>query len=91
MAAGVLFRRRACRRNTAGMREDAATPPVVQRPAKDKNPEIGASAGNQFGLSGGPGAVEGFMPRIALYPGSFDPVTNGHLDVVRTPSAYATG
>jgi len=23
------------------------------------------------------------MPRIALYPGSFDPVTNGHLDVVR--------
>ncbi len=24
------------------------------------------------------------MPRIALYPGSFDPVTNGHLDVVQT-------
>ncbi|MCX7319017.1 MAG: pantetheine-phosphate adenylyltransferase [Hyphomicrobiales bacterium] len=23
------------------------------------------------------------MTRIALYPGSFDPVTNGHLDVVR--------
>ena len=23
------------------------------------------------------------MPKIALYPGSFDPVTNGHLDVVR--------
>jgi pantetheine-phosphate adenylyltransferase len=23
------------------------------------------------------------MPRIALYPGSFDPVTNGHIDVVR--------
>jgi pantetheine-phosphate adenylyltransferase len=23
------------------------------------------------------------MPRIAYYPGSFDPVTNGHLDVVR--------
>ena len=22
------------------------------------------------------------MPRIALYPGSFDPVTNGHVDVV---------
>jgi pantetheine-phosphate adenylyltransferase len=30
-----------------------------------------------------PGGVDGFMPRIALYPGSFDPVTNGHLDVVR--------
>ena len=29
------------------------------------------------------GAVDGLMPRIALYPGSFDPVTNGHLDVVR--------
>ena len=23
------------------------------------------------------------MPRIALYPGSFDPLTNGHVDVVR--------
>jgi pantetheine-phosphate adenylyltransferase len=23
------------------------------------------------------------MPRIALFPGSFDPITNGHLDVVR--------
>lgn len=23
------------------------------------------------------------MPRIAIYPGSFDPVTNGHLDVVK--------
>ena len=23
------------------------------------------------------------MPRIALYAGSFDPVTNGHLDIVR--------
>ena len=23
------------------------------------------------------------MPRIALYPGSFDPVTHGHLDVVQ--------
>lgn len=22
------------------------------------------------------------MPRIAVYPGSFDPVTNGHLDIV---------
>jgi pantetheine-phosphate adenylyltransferase len=29
------------------------------------------------------GAVDEGMPRIALYPGSFDPVTNGHLDVVR--------
>src|SRR5207244_11693201 len=29
------------------------------------------------------GGVGGVMPRIALYPGSFDPVTNGHLDVVR--------
>jgi pantetheine-phosphate adenylyltransferase len=23
------------------------------------------------------------MPRVALFPGSFDPVTNGHLDLVR--------
>lgn len=23
------------------------------------------------------------MPRIAIYPGSFDPVTNGHIDIAR--------
>lgn len=23
------------------------------------------------------------MPRIAIYPGSFDPLTNGHLDVIQ--------
>ena len=22
------------------------------------------------------------MPKIAIYPGSFDPVTNGHLDIL---------
>jgi pantetheine-phosphate adenylyltransferase len=26
------------------------------------------------------------MPRIAIYPGSFDPVTNGHLDVIERAS-----
>jgi pantetheine-phosphate adenylyltransferase len=29
------------------------------------------------------------MPRVALYAGSFDPVTNGHLDVVRQASRLA--
>jgi pantetheine-phosphate adenylyltransferase len=29
------------------------------------------------------------MPRIAFYAGSFDPVTNGHLDVVRHAVALA--
>ena len=29
------------------------------------------------------------MPRIAFYAGSFDPVTNGHLDVVRHAAALA--
>jgi pantetheine-phosphate adenylyltransferase len=27
------------------------------------------------------------MPRIALFPGSFDPFTNGHLDIVRRGAA----
>jgi pantetheine-phosphate adenylyltransferase len=31
------------------------------------------------------------MPRIALYPGSFDPVTNGHLDVVKHAVALCDG
>ena len=29
------------------------------------------------------------MPRVALYAGSFDPVTNGHLDVVRHAARLA--
>jgi pantetheine-phosphate adenylyltransferase len=29
------------------------------------------------------------MPRTALFPGSFDPVTNGHLDLVRQVSRLA--
>ena len=29
------------------------------------------------------------MPRIALYAGSFDPVTNGHIDVVRQAAGLA--
>jgi pantetheine-phosphate adenylyltransferase len=29
------------------------------------------------------------MPRTALFPGSFDPVTNGHLDIVRQAVAIA--
>ena len=31
------------------------------------------------------------MSRIALYPGSFDPVTNGHLDVVRQAVGLCDG
>lgn len=26
------------------------------------------------------------MPRIAVYPGSFDPITNGHLDIIERSS-----
>jgi pantetheine-phosphate adenylyltransferase len=29
------------------------------------------------------------MPRIALYPGTFDPVTNGHIDIVRHAAGFA--
>lgn len=29
------------------------------------------------------------MPRVAFYPGSFDPVTNGHLDIVARASRLA--
>ena len=43
---------------------------------------LGRRGWNKPGLRAA-GAGRGVMPRIALYPGSFDPVTNGHLDVVR--------
>ena len=26
------------------------------------------------------------MPRLAIYPGTFDPITNGHLDIIRRAS-----
>ena len=29
------------------------------------------------------------MPRTALFPGSFDPVTNGHIDLVRQAARFA--
>src|SRR4029077_2411979 len=29
------------------------------------------------------------MPRVALFPGSFDPVTNGHVDLVRQAARLA--
>src|ERR1700731_2952626 len=29
------------------------------------------------------------MPRVALYAGSFDPVTNGHVDVIRQAARLA--
>ncbi len=27
------------------------------------------------------------MPKIAIYPGSFDPITHGHVDIIRRASA----
>jgi pantetheine-phosphate adenylyltransferase len=62
---------------------DAATPEVVERPTEYKNMAIAAMAGTSPACRAARGGVDGFMPRIALYPGSFDPVTNGHVDVVR--------
>ena len=26
------------------------------------------------------------MPEIAVYPGTFDPITNGHIDIIRRAS-----
>ena len=65
---------------------DAATPKVVRGAFGINNRRAGKA---RLGQGTGPacgaarGAVEGVMSRVALYPGSFDPVTNGHLDVVR--------
>src|SRR5437870_1023973 len=33
------------------------------------------------------GKLRRFMPKVAVYPGSFDPITNGHLDVIQRASA----
>jgi len=59
--------------------------PVFREEGRLPHAAAHAAAGRHAGSAcePGPGGVDGFMPRIALYPGSFDPVTNGHLDVVR--------
>lgn len=30
--------------------------------------------------------AEGYEPRIGVYPGTFDPITNGHIDIIRRAS-----
>ena len=50
---------------------------------------VGGSA-RDFRLAAGKRRVRpATMPRTALFPGSFDPVTNGHLDVVRQAARLA--
>ncbi len=49
---------------------------------KIKTGDLARDEGTDLPCEVAQGAVDGGMPRIALYPGSFDPVTNGHLDVV---------
>jgi len=36
-----------------------------------------------------PSAAAGSGPLVAIYPGSFDPVTNGHLDLIRRGAKLA--
>jgi pantetheine-phosphate adenylyltransferase len=50
---------------------------------KIKNSMRAGLPGTESACGPAGGAVDEGMPRIALYPGSFDPVTNGHIDVVR--------
>jgi pantetheine-phosphate adenylyltransferase len=56
---------------------------LVQAPAKYKNRHLAPAPETRLACGAARGGVDELMPRIALYPGSFDPVTNGHLDVVR--------
>ena len=32
---------------------------------------------------GAAGEMAGGRPRVAVYPGSFDPLTNGHVDIIQ--------
>jgi pantetheine-phosphate adenylyltransferase len=50
---------------------------------KIKNYDKASRSGTKSACGYACGALDEAMTRIALYPGSFDPVTNGHLDVVR--------
>src|SRR6201992_1973888 len=82
-SAGVLFHR-SFRTKQSRLAEETRRPPdwFSGRP----NIKTGLfSPMTGTGPACGParGGGDELMPRIALYPGSFDPVTNGHLDVVR--------
>ncbi|MFO1156773.1 MAG: adenylyltransferase/cytidyltransferase family protein [Rhodospirillales bacterium] len=30
-------------------------------------------------------------PRVGIYPGTFDPITNGHVDIIGRATASSTG
>jgi pantetheine-phosphate adenylyltransferase len=78
-----VFRRGLADETLPAHAEDAPTAQVVQWPTENKNSAFARQPGTGAACGAAWGRVEGFMPRIALYPGSFDPVTNGHLDVVK--------
>lgn len=44
-------------------------------------PDEGDTVNKEFSA-----AIDHIVPKIAVYPGSFDPVTNGHIDVVQRAS-----
>ena len=73
----------------AALRDETGSACLVMTPRGPEWFRAGLEIYRGLGQGTGPacgaarGGVDGFMPRIALYPGSFDPVTNGHLDVVR--------
>jgi pantetheine-phosphate adenylyltransferase len=71
------------RNNAPACIGDAPTRVWVKKGWKIKGWLLPAGTGTNPACGADRGGVDGFMPRIALYPGSFDPVTNGHLDVVR--------
>jgi pantetheine-phosphate adenylyltransferase len=78
--AGVLCRPRPEDETLPARIGDAATPPGVQTLWEKIT---GQEQGTDPACGAARSAVEGGMSRVALYPGSFDPVTNGHLDVVK--------
>ena len=85
LGAVAILQRRLQRAQVVGVH--GARPPIAElafdpRRGAPRKPPLAAGPGAGYALA---------MARSAFYSGSFDPITNGHLDVIVGAAAFCDG